>query len=76
MALRNGTFGVTGFELRARRRGLDVSQDALARRMGVVRQRVGQAEAMAQPSETLARRYLAALLAEADARRTLRAGSR
>ena len=52
---------LTGPELRERRLDAEVTQEGLAARLGVVRQRVSMIEALAAPSRAATRRYLAAL---------------
>ena len=58
----------SGLDLRLRRTAAGVSQVALAERMGVARQRIGQVEGMYRPPRRLRSRYLAAL-AELEADR-------
>ncbi len=51
----------TGMDLRLRRVALGVSQSALARELGVSRQRIGNLEGMLRPGRAAIERYLAAL---------------
>ncbi len=68
MALQMRTARLTGPELQERRRDVETTQDQVAARMGVVRQRVALIEAAAAPSRAAVRRFLAAL-AEIEAAR-------
>ncbi len=55
-----------GMDLRLRRVEAGVSQSALARHLGVSRQRVGNLERMYRPGRTAADRYVVALVELAD----------
>lgn len=59
---------MTGPELRERRLDVEATQDAVAVRLRVTRQRIAAIEAAAAPSRAAVRRYLAAL-AEIEAKR-------
>lgn len=59
---------LTGPELQERRRDLELTQEDVARALGVRRQRVAQIEALAAPPRSAVRRYLSAL-AEVEADR-------
>lgn len=52
---------LTGMDLRLRRTAARVTQTALARRLGVSRQAIGNVELLQYPTPAAAERYLAAL---------------